>query len=92
MRRRRRRWSLPYPAIAMLRLVGFRYDYERDAYILRLIGGRFGPVLRDRDDRASTIGSNRTASVAARPADKVRDQNRRRSASEADRPREMGDA
>jgi hypothetical protein len=24
----------------------FRYSYSRDAYVLRLIGGRVGPVLR----------------------------------------------
>jgi hypothetical protein len=29
----------------MLSLV-FRYSYSRDAYILRVVGGRVGPVLR----------------------------------------------
>jgi hypothetical protein len=28
------------------RLVGFRYDPGRDAYVLRGVGNRFGPVLR----------------------------------------------
>jgi hypothetical protein len=27
-------------------MLGFRYDGGRDAYVLRLVGGRFGPVLR----------------------------------------------
>ena len=35
--------SLPW-----LRLVGFRYDYIHDAYVLLLIGERWGPVIRDR--------------------------------------------
>ena len=30
----------------LLRFLGFRYSMSRDAYILRLVGGRFGPVLR----------------------------------------------
>jgi len=47
-RHRRRRFYLPGPAVAGLRLVGFRYDAVRQAYILRLIGNRFGPVIRSR--------------------------------------------
>jgi len=35
-------------AIAILRRVGFRYDYARDAYVLVVIGDRWGPVLRER--------------------------------------------
>jgi hypothetical protein len=27
---------------------GFRYDENRDAHVLRLVGNRFGPVLRNR--------------------------------------------
>jgi hypothetical protein len=27
---------------------GFRYDESRDAHVLRLVGNRFGPVLRNR--------------------------------------------
>ena len=27
-------------------MLGFRFDAGRDAYVLRLVGGRFGPVLR----------------------------------------------
>lgn len=27
---------------------GFRYDENRDAYVLRVVGNRFGPVLRSR--------------------------------------------
>ncbi len=30
----------------MLSLVGFRYSAGRDAYVLRIVGGRFGPVFQ----------------------------------------------
>lgn len=29
-----------------LTLVGFRYSTTRDAYVLRLVGNRFGPVFQ----------------------------------------------
>jgi hypothetical protein len=32
--------------LRLARAVGFRYDENRDAYILRGVGDRFGPVLR----------------------------------------------
>jgi hypothetical protein len=32
--------------LRLARILGFRYDRGRHAYVLRLIGGRFGPVLR----------------------------------------------
>jgi hypothetical protein len=28
-------------------MLGFRFDEGRDAYVLRLVGRRFGPVLRN---------------------------------------------
>jgi hypothetical protein len=31
-----------------LRLVGFRYSASRDAYVLRIVGNRFGPVYQVR--------------------------------------------
>jgi hypothetical protein len=31
-----------------LRLVGFRYSISRDAYVLRIVGNRFGPVFQVR--------------------------------------------
>lgn len=37
------------PVIALLRPL-FRYSRGRDAYVLRVVGNRFGPVLR-RDRR-----------------------------------------
>jgi len=37
-----------YGLLARLRAV-FRYSASRDAYILRLVGRRFGPVWRKRD-------------------------------------------
>ena len=35
-------------ALTMARALGFRHDPSRDAYILRGVGDRFGPVLRDK--------------------------------------------
>jgi hypothetical protein len=32
--------------LRMLRVVGFRYSASRDAYVLRLIGNRLGPVYK----------------------------------------------
>ena len=32
--------------LRLARICGFRFDATRDAYVLRLVGGRFGPVLR----------------------------------------------
>lgn len=38
-----------HPAVlAVLRIV-FRYSETRDAYVLRLIGNRYGPVLKPSD-------------------------------------------
>ena len=34
--------------LTMARALGFRHDPSRDAYILRGVGDRFGPVLRDK--------------------------------------------
>ena len=42
---RSRRYVSP-GTIRFVRFLGFRYSQSRDAYILRLVGGRFGPVLR----------------------------------------------
>ena len=44
----RSRRYLPSPVVRILRVIGFRYDYPRDAYILVLVGRRFGPVIRVR--------------------------------------------
>ena len=42
-----------YVGPGLLRLVRpfFRYSYFRDAYVLRLVGERYGPVLKVRSDR-----------------------------------------
>ena len=32
--------------LRLARILGFRFDEGRDAYVLRLVGRRFGPVLR----------------------------------------------
>jgi hypothetical protein len=44
---RKRRQVRP-AALRVARICGFRYDEGRDAYVLRLVGNRFGPVLRSR--------------------------------------------
>jgi hypothetical protein len=32
--------------LRLARIFGFRFDDGRDAYVLRLVGGRIGPVIR----------------------------------------------
>ena len=56
-RQRRRRYVSPR-LIAVARCVGFRYDYYRDAYILAVVGDRFGPVLKSRRPRDSGPDAN----------------------------------
>jgi hypothetical protein len=40
------------------KVLGFRYDANREAYVLRLVGNRFGPVIRSGavDSAARMIG------------------------------------
>ncbi len=35
--------------IPLLKVIGFRYSLGRDAYVLRIVGNRVGPVYRERD-------------------------------------------
>jgi Putative peptidoglycan binding domain len=42
---RRRRYISPH-TLPIARLAGFRYCRQREAYVLRLVGDRFGPVLK----------------------------------------------
>lgn len=42
----RRRHYLPRGVVKAMRLLGFRYDPGRDAYILVLIGDHVGPVIK----------------------------------------------
>jgi len=42
----RKRRQVGPTALRVARVCGFRYDEGRDAYVLRLVGNRFGPVLR----------------------------------------------
>jgi hypothetical protein len=49
--RPRRRRTVPPAALALLRPL-FKYHYRRDAWILRAVGDRIGPVLRPRDHPA----------------------------------------
>jgi hypothetical protein len=46
--RPRRRREIPRPLAHILGVTLFRYSVGRDAYVLRLGGRRWGPVLRDR--------------------------------------------
>ncbi|HEY5427989.1 MAG TPA: hypothetical protein VIK04_02645 [Solirubrobacteraceae bacterium] len=43
----------------------FRYDYARSAYVMRLVGERYGPVLRDdrRRRQRSFEGAERRGQV-----------------------------
>ena len=42
----RKRRQVGPAALRVARICGFRYDEGRDAYVLRLVGNRIGPVLR----------------------------------------------
>jgi hypothetical protein len=46
--KRRRRHHLSSVALAPLR-VAFRYSASREAYVLRGVGDRYGPVLKRKD-------------------------------------------
>ena len=48
----RRRRFLPASVLPWLRVIGFRYDYTLDAYVLIGIGKRWGPVVRDEARRS----------------------------------------
>jgi len=58
--------------LRLARLAGFRHDPVRGAYVLRGIGNRFGPVLRDRaagprlplDNRSGVERRKRSVAVA----------------------------
>jgi hypothetical protein len=54
----------------MLKLLGFRYSPGRDAYVLRVVGNRFGPVFKVESEheespeasaQAEASGTTRTA-------------------------------
>ncbi len=42
----RKRRQVGRTGLRVARICGFRYDECRDAYVLRLVGNRVGPVLR----------------------------------------------
>ena len=44
----RKRRQVSKGTLRFARVCGFRYDDQRDAYVLRGVGNRFGPVLRSR--------------------------------------------
>ena len=67
---RPRRYVSPGQA-RVLRFVGFRYDAFREAYVLRVIGKRFGPVLRLEDHREVVVGP-RTAAPFKPAAERIR--------------------
>jgi hypothetical protein len=45
--RPRRRRDIPRPLAHFLGATLFRYSPGRRAYVLRIVGGRWGPVLRE---------------------------------------------
>ena len=49
--RRRRRRTVGRVGRVLLYLLGFRYDWWRDAYVLRIIGNHVGPVFQLRASR-----------------------------------------
>jgi hypothetical protein len=49
-RKRRRRHPVSPQRLWMLKVFGFRYSQSRDAYVLRIVGRRLGPVLQVRPD------------------------------------------
>lgn len=64
MRPRRRHYIRP-DKLAIARHAGFRYSWDRDAYILRLVGNRFGPVLKI-SESASTLTAGTRGSATAK--------------------------
>lgn len=65
--RPRRRHSITPGKLTIARLAGFRYSHGRDAYVLRLVGNRFGPVLQTSGSaltlKAGTQGSATTTTT-----------------------------
>ena len=57
-RRPRRYW--PHWVVIALPIVGFRYDEQRHAYVLRRIGNQRGPVIRDVRLRGRLVRVDRT--------------------------------
>lgn len=60
----------------MLRACGFRYSGTRDAYVLRIVGRRLGPVFQERlerppldDDVAGAQTADDAAAADTRSAD-----------------------
>lgn len=49
-------------------LLGFRHSRSRDALVLRVADGRYGPVLRLRDEHRSTLADEVAAAPARRAA------------------------
>ncbi|MGD0196547.1 MAG: hypothetical protein ABSC56_01385 [Solirubrobacteraceae bacterium] len=66
MRRRQRPRRYVSSHLLVLLLPLFRYSLTRDAYVLRLVGQRFGPVLRAerrRRSRSAYSGPERRAAA-----------------------------
>ena len=81
----RRRLQVSSRVLRLARLVGFRHDPSRDAYILRGIGHRAGPVLRDRLAPPRLPLDNRTGTERRSQADR-----RQRAAAAPDFERRAG--
>jgi hypothetical protein len=68
----RKRRQVSRTTLRVARLVGFRYDEGRDAYVLRLVGDRVGPVLRGRPPVDSTAAQIEWSESMDRLADRQR--------------------
>ena len=82
----RRRRRVPGVVLFSLRPL-FRYSYHRDAWILRAVGERYGPVLRPRIGHAETNGTQRHAAERVSRVRSAFKAVRVRSASKPARPR-----
>ncbi len=66
-RRPRRRWTVGRRAHRLAVALGFRHSRSRDALVLHVLGGRFGPVLqRRRAERIAAWRDGRTFPLSRR--------------------------
>lgn len=66
----RRRRTISARRVRMLKLLGFRYSLGRDAYVLRVVGNRFGPVFKvaGEHDASADASARPHASGTTHPA------------------------
>lgn len=64
MHQQRARREVPHIALIALRPL-FRFSYTRDAYVLRAVGNRLGPVLRPKVRRSAAEAGEMAGESAA---------------------------